>query len=187
MSDGESLVPGFLVAMPQLNDPNFRRSVLLLVAHGDEGTLGFIINRPLPATVSDVLDGLDIEWNGPGDAPVHGGGPVLPQGGWVLFEVPPGREPPEESQEVLPGIHVSASVSVLTELAREPPERFRLVLGHAGWAKGQLEHELVEGSWLVIGADARLLFDVPPEETWERAIRTLGVDPTSIVPGSGVQ
>jgi putative transcriptional regulator len=183
----ESLAPGFLVAMPQLADPNFRRTVVLLVAHGEEGTLGFVVNRTLPATVTEVLEGLDIAWGGHREAAVHYGGPVLPQGGWVLFAPPPDLPTPEDCQEILPGLHVSPSLSVLRGLAGSPPERFRLLLGHAGWGGGQLESELVEGSWLLVPATPELIFDVPAEDMWETAIRSLGVDPGSIVPGHGVQ
>jgi putative transcriptional regulator len=183
----DSLAPGFLVAMPQLADPSFRRTVVLLVAHGPEGTLGFVVNRPLPATVTEVLEGLSIPWQGDAEEAVHFGGPVLPQGGWVLFGVPTGRSAPEESQLVLPGLHVTPSLAVLRDLAEAPPARFRLLLGHAGWGAGQLEAELVEGAWLLVPPTAELIFDVPVEDIWELAIRSLGVDPASIVPGHGIQ
>lgn len=182
----ECLAPSLLVAMPQLMDPNFRRAVVLLVAHSDEGAMGFVVNRQLPAAVRDVLENLSIPWSGGAEEPLWGGGPVMPETGWVLFEA--GADPlPEDAREVLPGLYLTASIEALRKLAAQPPPRFRLLLGYAGWGAGQLESELVESAWLVVPASAELVFDTPPENTWSAAIRTLGVEPDSIVPGRGVQ
>lgn len=182
----EELAPCLLVAMPQLLDPNFRRSVVLLAAHGDEGAMGFVVNRVLPATVDDVLQGLEIPWAGAVSAPVFGGGPVMPQGGWVLYDSPEGGLS-DDCQQVLPSVYLSASVAVLRKLAARPPDDFRLLLGYAGWGPRQLEGELVEGSWLVVPPTRSLVFDTTPENMWDSAIRTLGIEPSALVPGHGVQ
>lgn len=186
LDQADRLAGSLLVAMPQLQDPNFRRTVVLLVAHGEDGAMGFIVNRHLPAGVKDVLDGLGIPWRGGEEEPLWGGGPVMPESGWVLFEK--GSDPlPKETQEVLPGIFLTASIDALRALAQHPPPRLRLMLGYAGWGPGQLETELIDSSWLVVPADRRLLFETAAPDLWATAIRTLGIEPESIVPGYGVQ
>src|SRR5262245_27980652 len=84
-SEAELQAPLLLIAMPQILDPFFHRSVVLLVHHDAEGSLGFIINRPTAISVSEILAGMEIEWNGHGDVVAHFGGPVQPQLGTVLF------------------------------------------------------------------------------------------------------
>ena len=182
----ETLAPGILLAMPQLLDPNFRRTVVLITGHGADGTMGFVVNRRISATVEEVLEGLDIPWKGASGFPVWQGGPVMPQTGWVLFEAPAGSRF-DDAGEVLSGLFMTASLDALRRLAAEPPARFRLLLGYSGWGSQQIERELAEGSWFYIPATMGLVFGTPPEEMWERAFRGLGVDPASIVPGEGVQ
>ena len=184
----DCLAPGLLVSMPHLLDPNFRKTVVLMTAHDPEdGAMGFIANRPLPATVQDVLEGLDIAWHGDAREPVWSGGPVLPRSGWVLFGDDGGRDL-DETQEVLPGLYLTASLDHLRELAQAPPERFRLLLGHSGWSGGQLESELSQGAWLTLPAVADELFEGDPEEAWSAAFRKVGIDPGSIVmPSPGIQ
>ena len=182
----ESLAPGILLAMPQLVEPNFRRTVVLVTGHGEDGTMGFVVNRSIPATVEEVLEGLDIPWKGPPGLPVWQGGPVMPQTGWVLFEAPP-ESPFDDAGEVLPGLFLTASLDALRRLAQDPPARFRLLLGYSGWSSQQVEREMAEGSWFYVPATMGLVFATPPEEMWEGAFRGFGVDPASIVPGEGIQ
>lgn len=181
----DSIAPGLLLAMPQLMDPNFRRSVILLTTHGAEGAMGFVINRRLAAPVTEILEGLDIEWSGAADEGAWIGGPVSPESGWVLFE--DGAAPDEDSAEIMPRVKLTASIDALRRLARRPPARFRLLLGYAGWGAGQLEQEIVDGSWLLVPASQKLIFDTPADQMWEAAYRLLGIDPSMVVPGGGVQ
>ena len=180
------LAPGFLVALPQLTDPNFRRSVILLTSHADDGAMGFVVNRPIPATVAEVLEGLDLPWMGASDEPVWSGGPVGQQSGFVLYGGAPADDD-AAAEEVVPGLWLSASLDTLRSLGLRPPSRFRLLLGYAGWSPGQLESEVLEGAWMVLPPDPGLLFDTPHEQMWDAAFRRLGIDPFSIVPGTGVQ
>jgi putative transcriptional regulator len=185
-SDDDALAPGFLISLPQLQDPNFRRSVVLMTGHGEGGAQGFVVNRVLPATVPEVLAGLDVTWNGSEGEPVWGGGPVAPQSGWVLFEGGPGGALDVDAEEVFPGVHLSSSLETLRLLGQCPPRFFRLLLGYSGWGEGQLEAEIMEGSWTTIPADRDLLFRTDAEEMWGRAYQHLGIDPTFIVPANGV-
>jgi len=133
--------PLFLVAMPQVQDPFFRQSVVLLLAHTEEGSFGFIVNRPTGLKLTEILEGMGIDWQGAADAEAFLGGPVQPETGTVLFEgAPPGRVVVEH--EVVPGVHLSQHLGDLEVLAAAPPERFRLLLGYAGWGEGQLEAEI---------------------------------------------
>src|SRR6185369_5798440 len=110
---------------------------------------------------------------------------VMQESGWVLFEEAATDD--EDAAELIPGVKLTASIDALRRLAGSPPRRFRLLLGFAGWEAGQLEREIVEGSWMLVPADKALIFDTPAEKMWEAAYRRLGIDPSSIVPGGGVQ
>jgi putative transcriptional regulator len=177
---------GLLIAMPQLvTDPNFARSVVLMIEHTDEGSLGLVVNRPLELSLGDVMRTLDLEWEGDPEDPVYSGGPVQPQSGWVLHE--PVELPVEQpSLSVSSGIQLSTSPEQLRELAAAPPDRVRFLLGYAGWAPGQLEGELAAGAWLLAPSSAQLVFETPAESIWETAIRSLGIEPATLIPGGGV-
>ena len=84
----DSIAPGFLVAAPALRDPNFVRSVVVIVEHGDDGSLGFVVNRPAPVSFEQVSEllGLDMDDDIADRTPVYTGGPVAPQSGWILFD-----------------------------------------------------------------------------------------------------
>lgn len=170
-----SLSPGFLVAPPPLSDPNFDRSVVLLAAHEDEGSMGFIINRPSEMKLHELLKELEIAPT-VADRTVLIGGPVSGSSGFVLYEHP-------ENDPLAPGIEVSPTISLTP--SREVLEaaalgklsgRFELLLGYAGWAPQQLDEELTRGSWLHAPFDAELLFDVPMSQRWEETYARLGVN-----------
>lgn len=134
------LAPGFLVAAPALLDPNFVRSVIVLVEHGPDGSLGFVVNDPAPVSFDQVGDVLGLEPTPEAldKTPVYTGGPVAPQSGWILFD-PRGasEEIVADAVEVSEGLAVSASRSLLEAIAADGgPERRLLTLGYAGWAPG---------------------------------------------------
>ena len=181
----QTVAPGLLLAMPQLPDPNFQRSVVLMIEHHGLGSFGLVVNRPTALPVVEVLTELEIGWHGSGDAVVWSGGPVEPQRGCVLYPRPPGGDP-EQAVDVVPGIALSTSPDQLRELADDPPDHLRFLLGYAGWGPGQLEREMSEGSWLVAPATPELVFETPCERMWEAAIESLGIDPTTLVPASGI-
>ena len=186
MPGAESLAPTLLLAMPQLLDPNFHHAVILVTQHDAEGALGFIVNRPLPVPVGDILSELGLTWCGEASATAWMGGPVTPESGWVLFEGGPDAEP-GSSMELQDGLRISPSIECLRALVDKPPRNLRLLLGYAGWGAGQLEDELIEGSWMFVPMSRELLFDTPPEKMWEAAYRSLGVDPATLIPTRGVQ
>ena len=168
--------------MPQLKDPNFEQTVVLLCEHGDDGALGLVVNRPTPFSLGDIYEGQGIEEDGGADSPVHYGGPVQPEMGFVLYE---GKDY-EGSMPALGNVRLGTSLDILRDIAgRRGPGRFLFCLGYAGWAPEQLEQELARNDWLVVPAQADLLFRYPAEERWERAIRTLGIEPGMLSGGYG--
>ncbi len=179
------IAPGLLLAMPQLQDPNFERAVVLMVGHTDQGSFGLIVNRPTSIPVAEVMSSLDVAWRGQPDTVVWYGGPVMPGTGWLLH--PPGQDPAVEGViTVAPGIQLSTSPAQLRALAAQPPAEMRFLMGYSGWGSAQLEGELATGSWLTADATPELVFGPPPERMWDAATRSLGIDPATLVPASGV-
>ena len=144
--------PVLLLATPQVLDPFFRQSVVLLLQHSEEGSLGFIINRTTGIRVAEILDGLEIRWKGDEAEAAFFGGPVQPQLGTVLFHrsaddrIAVDRE---TVTELLPGLLMTQHVASLAAIAAEPPGFFRFVLGYAGWGGGQLVDEISRNDWLI--------------------------------------
>ncbi len=181
-----SLAPAFLLSMPQLTDPNFSRTVVLLCKHNSEGAFGLVLNRPL-VTEGRVVVHLDPPVETERELQVWVGGPVEPQSSWILV----GNDlDPDEGlggQRIANGLSLSVSPDVLRRLLDpEPPPGTRLIVGYSGWGPGQLEAELAESAWLLSDVDRDLIFDTPPERMWETAIRRLGADPATLQTSRGV-
>jgi putative transcriptional regulator len=176
------LAPGLLVAAPMLLDPSFRRTVVLLVDHSPEGSLGFVINRPADVRLPAMLDALGLQRadaNAP-DAPVLVGGPVAPDTGWIVFETGE-RSFGDEVVRVSDKLAVSASRELLEQTVHgRGPERMMLVLGYAGWAPAQLDAEIAQGAWIPVDLSEEIVFETPYEERWASALRSLGIDPARL-------
>jgi putative transcriptional regulator len=180
-SEAELQAPLLLIAMPQILDPFFHRSVVLLVHHDADGSLGFILNRPTAISVAEILSGMEIAWGGGEDVVAHFGGPVQPQLGTVLFCPTGGNgEDPAGSAEVIPGVSLTQHVGTLSHLAVAPPRCFRLLLGYAGWGAGQLVQEILRNDWLTAPAQEGLLFASDSEQIWRQALESVGVDPGAL-------
>ncbi len=181
----QSLAPVLLLSMPQLADPNFHRSVVLLCEHGTEGAFGLVLNRPTetPATNVVRLD-LDLPPVLPDALRLWIGGPVEPQRGWILLGAPPADA---DAVRVCEGVYLSASAALLRRLlAASPASGARLLTGYAGWGPGQLEAELSASAWLTADVDVDIVFHTAPDRMWEAAIRRLGADPSSLQMSHGV-
>ena len=181
-----SLAPAFLLSMPQMADPNFARSVVLLCKHTEDGAFGLVVNRPL-VTTGRVTVNLDPPVSTDRELQVWVGGPVEPQTSWVLV----GHEPDE--QEELRGMRITDNLYLSTSpvllrrlLAPSPPPRTRLIVGYSGWRAGQLEEELNASAWLLSDIDRDLIFNTPPDKLWEAAIRRLGADPATLQMSRGI-
>lgn len=171
-----------LVAMPQVVDPFFHKTVVLLVHHEADGSLGFIVNRPTSLEVGEVLGGLELSWQGAPEAMVHFGGPVQKQLGTVLFrpEMADDAAAATHAVDIGAGLYMSQHVGDLDSLARQPPRSFRLLLGYAGWGAGQLVDEILRNDWLTVPVLPGLVFPDDADGAWEAALATVGVDPTSL-------
>jgi putative transcriptional regulator len=182
-----NLAPGLLLAMPQLADPNFSRSVVLMIEHSDQGSFGLVINHPSPIKATELLDSLEMHWRGEDSAVVWAGGPVSPSTGWVLHEpVGAAQAGIGGTIEITSTISLSTSPDRLRAIANQPPRNVRLLLGYSGWGPGQLAQEMARGAWLHTEADPQLVFETPADEIWEAAMRSLGINPKSLFIGKGV-
>ena len=179
-----SLAPALLLSMPQLIDPNFARSVVLLCEHEPEGAFGLIVNRPSAITAAEAVR-LEPSIAEPNDLPLLLGGPVEPERGWILT----GAEPDGvESRLVGDGVYLSASPVLLRRVltARPMPRRTVVLAGYAGWGAGQLDEEIAQSAWLVMPDELDLIFEIPAAVSWEMAIRRLGADPNLLQMGHGI-
>lgn len=179
----KALAPGFLIAMPQLGDPNFHRSVILMIEHGDGGAMGLVVNHAAQLTLKDLAKGqqLDIAGKHERDA-VYVGGPVEPQRGFVLHDC----GALEEKFEVCPGLYLSVTLDALGPLLVDEDCRLRFCLGYAGWGPKQLEKEIAAGAWLFTEAAGDPVLEGDPNKLWDSTLRGMGVDPAMLFPGRGV-
>jgi putative transcriptional regulator len=180
------LAPTLLVALNVIVDPNFRRTVVLMLEHEeDQGAVGLVLNRSTDFPLQQLCESLELPWRGAEDARVDWGGPVQEDSGWVLLgdEAASGLT---DVEPLLPGVHWSRSQDALRRVGERPSLRARVFLGYAGWGAGQLEREIAEGSWLVVPATAALVFEPDLGRMWEAAVRSLGIDPAMLVSSQGV-
>jgi putative transcriptional regulator len=164
--DARRLKPGvFLYAAPELTSPSFAQSVVLLVRHEPEGSLGLIVNRPTKVPVRDALRELG-ELRGL-ELPLYFGGPVEPDGMLALVR---STRALDTATRVLPDVYLSNDLGPVKTTARQPEaaSRLRVYAGYAGWSGGQLAEELRQGAWVVAPADARSIFTADPSSLWPR-------------------
>jgi putative transcriptional regulator len=169
--------------MPQLQDPNFVRTVILLCEHEPDGAFGLVLNRPTDVTAASVVR-LDPPVSEGSGLMLWMGGPVEPQRGWILL----GDEPSApDARRIVDGVYLSASPVLLRRVLEErPAPRARVLAGYAGWGPKQLDGELQQSSWLLADVQPDLIFDVDALTMWETAIRRLGADPTALQMSKGV-
>jgi putative transcriptional regulator len=182
----------FLVAMPGMEDERFAQSVILLVGHGDEGAMGLVVNQELAnLTFADILDELDL---GDPDAVIRlpdlirersvmRGGPVEKSRGFVLHT---SDYHSGNTYKVTEDIGLTATLDVLKAMAFGPaPRESFFALGCCGWSPGQLEQEIAENGWLTVPFTRELLFDIPVEDRYRRALESLHITPASLSSDAG--
>jgi putative transcriptional regulator len=162
----------FLLASNHLRDPNFFRTVVLMLEHSAEGAMGLVINRPSAVTIRKALS-----ISGPmnsGDAPVFVGGPVEPNSLFILHNC---TAMSGTDRETAPGIFLASSEhsfdAVVKPAESEIVPKFRLFSGYAGWGAGQLESEVARGDWLLLPADEALILEDDPYGIWEVCLRRI--------------
>lgn len=179
----EGFRPTLLLSMPQMQDPNFARTVVLLCDYLPDGAFGLVLNRPTEMAASEMVK-LDPPVRAANQMPLFIGGPVQPERGWILV-----AEPPDEPdvRTIMDGLYLTASPAVLRRvLQSNPPPRARVIAGYAGWGPGQLDDELAQSAWLMADVELDLVFDVDVSRMWEIAIRRLGADPSTLQTSPGV-
>lgn len=182
----ETLTKQLLIAMPSMEDPNFSRTVTIICEHNQDGAMGIIINQPTTLFVDELLSNLDATSSDSKDPdnsphksidncdPVYAGGPVQIDRGFILHD----SDKQWDSTHIIDNdLSLTTSEDILLAIAQgKGPENTLIALGYAGWAAGQLEHEISANSWLTVPYDADIIFDTPIEQRWQRAATKIGVD-----------
>jgi putative transcriptional regulator len=180
-----SLRGQFIMAMPGLADPNFYHTVTCICEHNQQGAMGLVVNR-VQAELSgkDVFEELGIEYKADVESiPVYIGGPVH-MGEVFILHGPPFDW--EACMKITPSLGMSNTRDILESIALgDGPGYFSITLGCAGWAPGQLEHEIKENAWLNLPIFEENIFEMPVEVRWEEAVKKLGIDPTLLTNTSG--
>ncbi|WP_374443422.1 YqgE/AlgH family protein [Stella sp.] len=179
------LTGSLLVAMPAIGDPRFEKSVIYLCAHSEGGAMGIVVNKVLGAlTVSELMSQLSLEGSAATERmPVHFGGPVETGRGFVLHS---SDHVYEGTLQIDERMALTATMDVLKAIAAgEGPKRALMALGYAGWGPGQLDQEIQANGWLQVPADEDLVFGTSLDEIWDRALKRLGIDLTTLSSEAG--
>lgn len=175
-STGDSLKGKVLIAMPDMADPRFHQSVIVMLEHNSEGAMGVMINKKLDAvSFNDLLEQLEISHLSAvtAEPPVYFGGPVELGRGFVLHST----DMMLAHSMVLPPVAVTTSLEMLEKIATSTgPQHNLFCLGYTGWSAGQLDEEIRQNAWLHAPLDADLLFSIPVDDRWKSAMRIAGVD-----------
>jgi putative transcriptional regulator len=162
----QSLTGCFLVASPHLPDPNFFRTVVLIIRHDEEGAFGVVLTRPLPNTIGEIWSSL-AEQAINNEHPIYLGGPV--SGPLLAIH----GEADQAEGDILPDVYYASMKNHLNEIVTSSQRPFRLFTGYSGWGAGQLESEFEEGSWLSTPATAAEIF-AESEEMWKSVAGRIG-------------
>jgi putative transcriptional regulator len=181
----DSITGQFLIAGKQLRDPNFYRSVVLMVEHGESGSMGLIVNRPSDVSITQALsEHFDLPES---DQVVYVGGPVEPA---ALFVLHSAGEFEDGGADVVPGIFVGSSPDVFERVidqvtGGDSDLEFRVYAGCAGWAPGQLEEELGRGDWHLLPAEAAQILPADPYTLWDALVERIHETNRTIPPTPG--
>ncbi|MCK5897762.1 MAG: YqgE/AlgH family protein [Methylococcales bacterium] len=167
----------FLIAMPELKDQDFHRAVVYICQHDNEGALGVVLNRLTPLKLANIFEKIGIK-----DAseesrmtPVYFGGPVQTERGFIIHDT--GTQTWDSSIAVSENVSLTSSRDILEAIAHnEGPEKYLIALGYSGWAKGQLEKEMLNNAWLNVDYDSSILYKTPVRQRWSTAANSMGVN-----------
>jgi len=170
----ENLIGQFLIATPNLNDPNFSKTVTLICEHNESGSLGLIINRPIENNLNDLFEELNISSSKIlNTTPILQGGPVGTERGFVIHN----KGAWKHTSQINDWINITTSKDILESISNGMgPDNCLLVLGYSGWGPGQLESEIRTNSWLHVPFSDEILFNTPFQHRWEKSISTLGIN-----------
>jgi putative transcriptional regulator len=184
--DQDYLTGKLLIAMPNMTDPRFERSVLLMVSHDANHAMGVVINKPLAdIELGDLLEQLSIDpREGSGGEQVYYGGPVQTDRGLVVHTL---DYCAPQTMTIGDKFGVTASKEILVDIGgrsrmRKPPEKYLLAIGHAGWGPGQLENEMTVNAWCHTDAELSIVFGGGVTDAWNAALKSLGVTGAMLSP-----
>jgi putative transcriptional regulator len=180
-----NLTHHFLIAMPAMADPHFSKTLTYICEHNEQGALGLVVNRPLDMMLTKLLEQVSIPVSAEqcGAIPIHFGGPVQTDRGFVLHE-PVGKW--QSTLTVSSEIGLTTSKDILQAVAcGKGPRQMLITLGYAGWAPGQLEYELAQNAWLTVAARDDVIFELPAEQRLAMAMEMLGVNYASLSEHAG--
>ncbi len=178
-----------LLAMPAMGDPRFHRAVIFMCAHSEDGAMGLVINHGLPGVeLEQLLEQLGMTSDIQIDLkqlslPLLAGGPVDSVRGFLLHS---GEFSQADTVKINEFYSITGTIEALRDVARgNGPENVLFILGYAGWGPGQLEHELQDNAWLVTEPDSKIIFGIPNDEKWEKAVQKLGFEPGMLSGAAG--
>ena len=180
-----TLTGKLLLAMPSMGDPRFSRAVIFICAHDENGAMGIVLNHPLEGVaLTELFEQLEIDSDPANDEiPVMSGGPVEKARGFILHTK---EFRQEDTVDIDEEFAVTGTIDALKAIATgEGPKQMLFALGYAGWSAGQLDEEMHHNAWLVVDPDKAIVFDVEPEDRWEKAINKLGIEPGMLSSESG--
>jgi putative transcriptional regulator len=179
----------FLIAMPGMADETFAGAVIYLCEHNEKGALGLVINKPIDMDMDGLFEKVDLtlQRDDLRQAPVFFGGPVQTERGFVLHERLDEEGGHYNATLAIPGgLEMTTSRDVLEALSHGAgPRKLLVTLGYSGWSAGQLEEEIGRNGWLTVDAVPELIFDTPPADRYDHALRLLGIDPRMLSQEAG--
>lgn len=166
-----------MIAMPQMEDPNFAGSLTYICEHNEDGAMGIVINRPTQYNLIELLEQLDMSLSSDSAAilepRIYAGGPVQQERGFILHD---GDEVWKSTLKLSESLKLTTSLDILEAIAAgQGPKRYLVALGYAGWGKGQLEEELTENTWLTCPVEDAIVFDANDDKKLAKAMSTLGI------------
>jgi putative transcriptional regulator len=180
-----NLTHHFLIAMPAMQEGFFAGTLTYICEHNENGALGIVLNRPISLTLGEMFSQINIPLHQPKleKMPVHFGGPVQTERGFVLHDMQGNWQ---STLRINDRLSLTTSKDILEAVGEgHGPRNLIVTLGYAGWAQGQLEHEMTENTWLTMPASEHIIFDLPPEDRLPAAMALFGVDYASLVEGVG--
>jgi len=185
MNQATYLTNQFIIAMPNLADPNFFHTVAYLCQHNEDGALGIVINRSTDMKLGEIFKQMDIKVTSPTAAEtlIFAGGPVQQERGFVVHT---SGGDWHATLAVSEAISLTTSRDVLEAIAAgEGPEQYLVALGYAGWGAGQLEKEIMDNAWLNTPSGKQVLFDTPANLRWSAAAEQIGIDINQLTAPAG--
>ncbi len=180
-----NLTHHFLIAMPAIQEGFFAGTLTYICEHNENGALGIVVNRPISLNLGELFDQVNIPLTEATlvKLPVHFGGPVQTERGFVLHDTPGNWD---STLRINDKLSLTTSKDILEAISEgNGPRNMIVTLGYAGWDQGQLEHEITENTWLTVAASEHILFDLPAEERLAAAMALIGVDYASLAEDAG--